>query len=68
MDVVESLDNKKNAKYAVTFLRGRKEGSHVKLLEIVDASDIEQALDVAFCIAKRTGWHVEKVERDRFGN
>lgn len=63
MEVVQSLENKKNAKYTLTFLRGRKEGSHVEILEIVEACDAEQALSIAFAIANKAGWHVEKVER-----
>ena len=63
MAVVESLENKRRVKYKVTFLRGRREGAHIEILETVEAKDAKEALSVAFSIAEKTKWHVEKLER-----
>jgi hypothetical protein len=62
MAVVESLEQKR-VKYKVTFLRGRKEGSHVEISETVEAKNAEEALEVAFRIAEKAKWHVEKLAR-----
>ena len=51
------------AKYKVLFLRGRRSGSHIEILEIVDAEDAEAAVNEALQVAGKVKWHVEKVER-----
>ena len=60
---VETLVNKQRAHYKLTFLRGRKEGAHIEISEIVEVKDAEEALDTAFRIAEKAKWHIEKVER-----
>jgi len=63
MAVVESLEGKQRSKYKVTFLRGRREGGHIEISETVEAKDAEEALDIAFRIAEKAKWHIEKLER-----
>lgn len=64
MAVVENVGrNKAKAKYRVTFLRGRRSGSYIEILEIVEAEDAEEALNIALDMSKRARWHVERVER-----
>jgi len=64
MAIIEGVDNREKAKYRVTFLRGRRNGSHIEILEIVEARDAEEALDIAFEISQKAKkWHIEKVER-----
>lgn len=69
MAIVESVRNnahrgEEKAKYKVTFLRfGFGKNSYIEILEIVEAEDAERALDIAFGIADKAKWHVEKVER-----
>ena len=63
MATVESLVNKEKVHYKVTFLRGRREGSHIEISEIVDARDTKEAVDIALKIAETARWHIEKVER-----
>lgn len=63
MAVVESVGrNKTKAKYKVKFLRFGKTSS-VEISEIVEAEDAQMALNIAFDIAEKAKWHVEKVER-----
>ena len=63
MAVVEVCENQRKIKYKATFLRGRREGSHIEITEIIEAKDADQALHSAFCIAEKTKWHIEKLER-----
>jgi hypothetical protein len=63
MAVVENLGNQRKAKYKVTFLRGRREQNHIEILETVEAKDAKEALKLAFGIAEKAKWHIEKVER-----
>lgn len=64
---VQELGNKvkkRNEKlqYKVTFIRhGHR--SQIKITEIVESEDAEEALNIAFGIAEKTKWHVEQVER-----
>jgi len=62
MSVVESLEDKPKT-YKVTFLRGRREGAHIEISEIIETEDAEEALDIAFKIAEKAKWHIEKMER-----
>ena len=69
MTVVETVEKinaqtgKETAKYRVTFLRGRRNGSHIEILEIVEAQDSEEAVNKALEIAKTARWHIERIER-----
>lgn len=60
---VTSQTGSKLAKYRVTFLRGRRNASHIEILEIVEAQNSEEAVNKALQIAQTAKWHVEKVER-----
>ena len=67
MAIVESMRNdahrgREKGKYQVTFLRFGKK-SDIKILEIVEAEDAEDALNIALGIAEKAKWHIEKVER-----
>ena len=50
-------------KYEITFLRGRKTGSHIEIVETISAEDSEAAVDKAIARAKEAGWHVDRVKQ-----
>ena len=64
---VENLGNNtkkrgEKRQYSVRFIRhGHR--AHVEIIEVVEAVDAEEALNIAFELAEKAKWHVEKVER-----
>jgi hypothetical protein len=49
-------------KYEITFLRGRRSGSYIEIIEMVSAEDSEEAVEKAIKKATENKWHVEKVK------
>ena len=50
-------------KYEITYLRGRRSGSYIEILEIVEAESSEEAVDKALAKAEKVKWHVERVRQ-----
>lgn len=60
---IGSKAQRTKTRYKALFLRGRRTGSYIEILEIIEAEDAEEAVRLALDIAEKAKWHLEKVER-----